>query len=187
MLPEPLFLNIHMYGIMIAIGILFAYQSILSYKEKTDWYAIYRFYILQQSYIHCCRYFFCCCLSSDLQLYRKSWYGISFNWRTDIHWRAHRRNTLLFDDIFILPKEICHPPVSGDFNLAMLHTDCSRFWSHRMFFCRLLLRKRNWQLSWSTVSTTLSSGLSDTTIRSRFFIHPLFHLLLSAAEKGFYA
>jgi len=25
MLPEPIFLNIHMYGIMIAIGILFAY------------------------------------------------------------------------------------------------------------------------------------------------------------------
>ena len=32
------------------------------------------------------------------------------------------------------PKEIYHPSVSGDFHLAMLHTDCPRFWSHRMFF-----------------------------------------------------
>lgn len=77
------------------------------------------------------------------------------------------------------------PSVSGDFHLTMLHTDCSLFWSHRMFFCRLLLRKRNWQLSWSTVSTTLSSGSSDTTLRSRIIIYPLFHLLLSATEKDF--
>ena len=36
MLPEPLFLNIHMYGIMIAIGILFAYfiYSFLQRKNR---------------------------------------------------------------------------------------------------------------------------------------------------------
>ena len=171
---------------MIAIGILFAYFILFFLTKKKQIDTQFTDFIFYSSLISIAAgIFFCCCLSSDLQLYRKSWYGIPFKWRTDIHWRAHRRNTLLFDDIFILPKEICHPPVSGDFNLAMLHTDCSRFWSHRMFFCRLLLRKRNWQLSWSTISTTLSSGLSDTTIWSRFFIHPLFHLLLSAAEKGF--
>ena len=38
MLPEPLFLNIHMYGIMIAIGILFAYFILffLTKKKQID-------------------------------------------------------------------------------------------------------------------------------------------------------
>ena len=38
MLPEPLFLNIHMYGIMIAIGILFAYLILffLTKKKQID-------------------------------------------------------------------------------------------------------------------------------------------------------
>ena len=37
MLPEPLFLNIHMYGIMIAISILFAYFILFFLtKKKTD-------------------------------------------------------------------------------------------------------------------------------------------------------
>ena len=38
MLPEPLFLNIHMYGIMIAISILFAYFILffLTKKKQID-------------------------------------------------------------------------------------------------------------------------------------------------------
>lgn len=38
MLPEPLFLNIHMYSIMIAIGILFAYFILffLTKKKQID-------------------------------------------------------------------------------------------------------------------------------------------------------
>lgn len=38
MLPNPIFLNIHMYGIMVAVGILFAF-AVLAYllkKKNTD-------------------------------------------------------------------------------------------------------------------------------------------------------
>ena len=38
MLPNPIFLNIHMYGIMVAVGILFAFV-VLTYllkKKNTD-------------------------------------------------------------------------------------------------------------------------------------------------------
>lgn len=38
MLPNPIFLNIHMYGIMVAVGILFAF-AVLTYllkKKNTD-------------------------------------------------------------------------------------------------------------------------------------------------------
>lgn len=33
MLPNPIFLNIHMYGIMVAVGILFAF-AVLTYLLK---------------------------------------------------------------------------------------------------------------------------------------------------------
>ena len=50
MLPEPLFLNIHMYGIMIAISILFAYFILffLTKKKQIDGTI---FYIVQEDII----------------------------------------------------------------------------------------------------------------------------------------
>ena len=33
MLPDPLFLNVHMYGIMIAVGILFAFLVLFRYAK----------------------------------------------------------------------------------------------------------------------------------------------------------
>ena len=142
-------ITIYGYGLMIAIGILFAYFILFFLtKKKTDWYTICRFYILQQSYILCRRYFFCCCLSSDLQLYRKSWYGISFRWRTDIHWWAHRRNTLFFDDIFIFPKEIYHPSVSGDFHFIRHNYTKPFFYSSSFSFAFICCWKRILCITW---------------------------------------